>query len=204
MVPGREIQVLSVLCKWNHFCPLKWALDCPHVTCAPSKVRRRCMWEPRSSMADAAGPGCFLTERHSRLVRKGRFRRLCYTYLNICQWILIHLCTAWCSEIGSLTSLNACNSGAASDAREPISLHQAIRPVLSCVERRQPTLNLQRKRPAINKSGVQVMEFADIRMLLALSSFWFWRCTTAQSDPFKTIFFSYHPFTWSDHKDLIR
>ena len=29
--------------------------------------------------------------------------------------------------------------------------------MLSCVERRQPTLNLQRKRPAINKSGVQVM-----------------------------------------------
>ena len=33
-------------------------------------------------------------------------------------------CTAWCSEIGSLTSLDACNSGASSDVREPISLHQ--------------------------------------------------------------------------------
>ena len=32
----------------------------------------------------------------------------------------------WCSETGSLTSLNACNSGASSDVREPISLHQAV------------------------------------------------------------------------------
>ena len=35
-------------------------------------------------------------------------------------------CTAWCSEIGSLTSLDACNSGASSDFKEPISLHQAV------------------------------------------------------------------------------
>ena len=32
-------------------------------------------------------------------------------------------CTAWCSEIGSLRSLDACNSGASSDRREPVSLH---------------------------------------------------------------------------------
>ena len=37
-----------------------------------------------------------------------------------------NLYTAWCSEIGSLTSLDACNSGAFSDVREPISLHQAV------------------------------------------------------------------------------
>ena len=34
--------------------------------------------------------------------------------------------TAWCSEIGSLTSPDAWNSGASNDAREPISLHQAV------------------------------------------------------------------------------
>ena len=34
--------------------------------------------------------------------------------------------TAWCSEIGSLTSLDACNSGASSDVREPISLDQTV------------------------------------------------------------------------------
>ena len=34
--------------------------------------------------------------------------------------------TPWCSEIGSLTSLNACNSAASSDVREPISLHLAV------------------------------------------------------------------------------
>ena len=34
--------------------------------------------------------------------------------------------TAWCSEIGSLTSRDACNSGASSDRRGPISLHQAV------------------------------------------------------------------------------
>ena len=33
---------------------------------------------------------------------------------------------AWCCEIGSLTSLDACNSGASSDVREPISLHQPV------------------------------------------------------------------------------
>ena len=36
--------------------------------------------------------------------------------------------TAWCREIGSLTSLDTWNSGAFSDAREPISLHQAVCP----------------------------------------------------------------------------
>ena len=30
----------------------------------------------------------------------------------------MHACTAWCSEIGSLTSLDACNSGAYSDESE--------------------------------------------------------------------------------------
>ena len=35
-------------------------------------------------------------------------------------------CTDWCSEIGSLTSLDACNSGASSDRKEPISLQQAV------------------------------------------------------------------------------
>ena len=34
--------------------------------------------------------------------------------------------TVWCSEIGSLTSLDACNSGASSGVREPISLHHAV------------------------------------------------------------------------------
>ena len=33
--------------------------------------------------------------------------------------------TARRSEIGSLMSLDACHSGASSDIREPISLHQA-------------------------------------------------------------------------------
>ena len=35
-------------------------------------------------------------------------------------------CTDWCSEIGSLTSLDACNSGATRDRRRPISLHQSV------------------------------------------------------------------------------
>ena len=34
--------------------------------------------------------------------------------------------TAWCSEIGSLTSPDEWNSGASSDVREPISLHQTV------------------------------------------------------------------------------
>ena len=42
---------------------------------------------------------------------------------SLLQWCT---CTDWCSEIGSLTSLDACNSGASSDVREPISLHQAV------------------------------------------------------------------------------
>ena len=40
-------------------------------------------------------------------------------------------CTAWCSEIGSLTSLDACYSGACSDIKEPISLHQDVYPYQS-------------------------------------------------------------------------
>ena len=36
-------------------------------------------------------------------------------------------CAAWCSEIGSLTSLDAPEFHASSDVREPISLHQAVR-----------------------------------------------------------------------------
>ena len=36
------------------------------------------------------------------------------------------MCTVWCSEIDSLTSLGACNSGASSDVREPISLYQTV------------------------------------------------------------------------------
>ena len=42
------------------------------------------------------------------------------------QVYLKHIHTTWCSEIGTLTSLDAWNSGASSNAREPISLHQAI------------------------------------------------------------------------------
>ena len=34
--------------------------------------------------------------------------------------------TAWCSEIGSLTSLDAPELHSSSDVREPISLHQAV------------------------------------------------------------------------------
>ena len=44
----------------------------------------------------------------------------------VCSSVYISVCTAWCSEIGSLTSLDACNSSPSSDVREPISLHQAI------------------------------------------------------------------------------
>ena len=43
-----------------------------------------------------------------------------------------HCHSAWCSEIGSLTSLDACNSGASSDVREPISLHHTLLSVQHC------------------------------------------------------------------------
>ena len=51
--------------------------------------------------------------------------------MHTCVWcmhgvLIIIEYTAWCSEIGSLTSLDACNSGAFCDVREPISLHQAV------------------------------------------------------------------------------
>ena len=45
---------------------------------------------------------------------------------EILTFIVKCACTAWCSEIGYLTSLDACNSGASSDVREPVSLHQAV------------------------------------------------------------------------------
>ena len=43
-----------------------------------------------------------------------------------CAGVLTKKSTAWCSEIGSLTSRDACNSGASSDRRGPISLHHAV------------------------------------------------------------------------------
>ena len=39
---------------------------------------------------------------------------------------ILGLCTAWCSEIGSLMSLNAPGLHAFSDVGEPFSLHQAV------------------------------------------------------------------------------
>ena len=48
---------------------------------------------------------------------------------NSCSYVLLvtpNLNTAWCSEIGSLTSLDAPELHASSDVREPISLHQAV------------------------------------------------------------------------------
>ena len=52
------------------------------------------------------------------------FSSFCFLLWHIC--VGVHQNTVWCSEIGSLTSLDACNSGASSDVREPISLHQAV------------------------------------------------------------------------------
>ena len=49
------------------------------------------------------------------------FRKFLYSEDDV-----TYTCTAWCSEIGSLTSLDACNSGASNNVREPISLHQAV------------------------------------------------------------------------------
>ena len=47
--------------------------------------------------------------------------------LYFCGWKrLMNACTAWCSEIGSLRSLDAPELHAYSDVREPISLHQAV------------------------------------------------------------------------------
>ena len=40
--------------------------------------------------------------------------------------ILIRASTAWCSEIGSLRSLDAPELHASSDVREPISQHQSV------------------------------------------------------------------------------
>ena len=44
----------------------------------------------------------------------------------MCMRVRLHASTAWCSEIGSLTSLDACNSGASRDVRGPNSLHQTV------------------------------------------------------------------------------
>ena len=47
---------------------------------------------------------------------------------------LTRTCTSWCSEISSLTSLDACNSGSFCDVRESISLHEAVVWEWVCVE----------------------------------------------------------------------
>ena len=53
----------------------------------------------------------------------------------LCGTELLNQNTVWCSEIGSLTSLDACNSGVSIDRREPISLHQAV---ATCIVLRHP------------------------------------------------------------------
>ena len=47
-------------------------------------------------------------------------------YHSLSKIAMLVSCTAWCSEIGSLTSRDGCNSRASSDRRGPISLHQAV------------------------------------------------------------------------------
>ena len=56
----------------------------------------------------------FLSQNKNQYIRMSK---------NFCQssW-----CTVWCSEIGSLTSLGACISGAFNDVREPVSLRQTV------------------------------------------------------------------------------
>ena len=49
-----------------------------------------------------------------------------YQYYFEVFWVSLYH-TAWCREIGSLTSLDACNSGEFRDVRESMSLHQAVR-----------------------------------------------------------------------------
>ena len=55
-----------------------------------------------------------------------------HSYYFVWFWLLLPTSLAWCSEIGSLTSLHACNSGASSDVGEPSLLHWAVyaRPVI--------------------------------------------------------------------------
>ena len=55
----------------------------------------------------------------------------CKLFFSFCAsfWVnyaCMYLCLAWCSEIGSLTSLDACISGTSRDVREQISLHLAV------------------------------------------------------------------------------
>ena len=71
---------------------------------------------------------------HAAYVRPGGVSQVRLVGLLFCllrSWshrylLLFIVNTAWCSETGFLTSLDACNSGASSDVREPISLHQAV------------------------------------------------------------------------------
>ena len=57
-----------------------------------------------------------------------KLRNVCSCVARQCSYVLFlrRKCTAWCSEIGSLASLDAPEVHASSDVREPISLHQAV------------------------------------------------------------------------------
>ena len=57
---------------------------------------------------------------------------------------LIVFSTAWCSEIGSLTSQDASEFHASSDVREPISLHQAVLIIiLLCTQSKMKIVNVR-------------------------------------------------------------
>ena len=83
-------------------------------------------------------------------------------------YLLIPKTTAWCSEIGSLTSRDARNSGASSDRRGPISLHQAVLEI-----EKEIVLEVARgEKPDLRKSTAQItnQHKAQIRKALVLFS----------------------------------
>ena len=71
----------------------------------------------------------FLQEKQN--VPRQRSSQRAWTYIEDNQVKTLYSrynCTAWCSEMGSLTSLDVPELHASGDIREPISLHQAVLP----------------------------------------------------------------------------
>ena len=62
---------------------------------------------------------------------------VCLSFLY-CKPFKVCACTTWCSEIGSLTSLDACNSGASCDVRQPISLHHVVQCWMAAIHDMRP------------------------------------------------------------------
>ena len=118
---------------WQAYCLLTAEQDCwrcIHVSCNTTNSLVR-SWLLFDDQICVCAPGLWCICLSLILGKVGAQVTVMTTWCGLC----LLGCTAWCSEIGSLTLLDAPELHASSDVREPISLHQVVHPVSCHLER---------------------------------------------------------------------